>query len=912
MDTADIVQGSSLAKGSVQLNNQFGGFVVEGGTGINSISLRGLGAQRSLVLLNGKRPGPAGVRGQVAAFDLNVIPDSVVQRVEILKDGASSVYGSDAVAGVVNVITLTSVDRPSLTIQTNQPFEGHGEFYSVDGAYGFNFDRGSIALAGSWDLQQDLSIGDRDFLACPDDIYFDAQTGERIDREDRSILAGTNLGGCSSGNLYFNTAFDLFTGQRYIPAPDGVTIGPIPGYRPRDNGRYDDGDGVPAFYEDVLNDTRALADDAINQNERFSLYGVSDFELMEGIDWKSELLFTRRETRSEGSRQFFPLIANSAVLGPAGFPQYVYENDPDYTSPLLLSLPVMYYPSNSEVTVDYFYGSTEFTGGFGDFGGGLLSDWVWTAYGNYSRSEGTYINENQIFQDLSGDVTYDADAPMFDYLSPAFLRGDYPDGFYDAIGGDIEGETIYDQWTVSAYASGDLFELPAGKVLMAGGFEYRDFSIEDTPDEQAQPVDGNGDGDFDDPEDDPDGNLWGFTSAGVTAGSDNVLEGFAEIEVPIVSGQPFMEELTFNASGRVFDYESTGSDAVYKLGVNWQVVPAIRLRGTYGTSYRSPALFELFLANQTAFASQLNIDPCIDYQNSTDEDIRRNCAAEGIPADYQGGGSSATIISGGNPEALVPETSDASTVGVIFTPDQIPLSVAVDYFEIEVQDQITQLGAASIVNGCYNAENFPNAFCDLFTRGTPTEEFAIVSVFDQFQNINVQETRGIDLTTRYEQEFEFGTVLVDLRGTWTLEDTFQLFAPDQVSGFDTNDFNRTIGDPDVVLDGRIQLERGDWTYSWFSNFVGHTSNETLADDETTYFGRAATRYVEAEATWYHDASVRWEGDLLSITGGITNIFDEDPPIVSSGCCTRRGNVPLVGTQYDLLGRTAFLRVTKEF
>jgi iron complex outermembrane receptor protein len=122
VDTSELIQGSSIAQGSLQLNNQFGGFVVEGGPGINSVSLRGLGAQRSLVLLNGQRPGPAGVRGQVASFDLQVIPDSIISRVEILKDGASSVYGSDAVAGVVNIITRSSVDAP----ETQHPVQRHG------------------------------------------------------------------------------------------------------------------------------------------------------------------------------------------------------------------------------------------------------------------------------------------------------------------------------------------------------------------------------------------------------------------------------------------------------------------------------------------------------------------------------------------------------------------------------------------------------------------------------------------------------------------------------------------------------------------------------------------------------------------------------------------------------------------
>ena len=291
--TASIIQGASVAAGSVQLNNQFGGFVVEGGTGVNTISLRGLGAQRTLVLLNGRRPGPSGVRGQVGAFDLNVIPDSIVQRAEILKDGASAIYGSDAVAGVVNIITVDSIDRPVLTVQANVPTLEGGETYSIDGAFGINsFDNGSIIFAGQYQVNEDLSLGDRDYAACGQDLFYDRVTLERIDRENRSINAGGRFDQCSDGPIYFNTVIDLATGLRYIPSPDGVTEGPIPGYRPRNPGRYDDGDGEPAFFESVFNNQRALAEDIINETKRTSLFANSDFDLdiLGGVNWKVEAL----------------------------------------------------------------------------------------------------------------------------------------------------------------------------------------------------------------------------------------------------------------------------------------------------------------------------------------------------------------------------------------------------------------------------------------------------------------------------------------------------------------------------------------------------------------------------------------------------------------------------------------------
>lgn len=242
VDTAELLQGSSIAQGSTQINNSFGNFIVEGGLGANSVSLRGLGAQRSLVLLNGQRPGPAGTRGQVGAFDLNVIPNSIIERAEILKDGASSVYGSDAVAGVVNIITRSSIESPELNIQYNATEEGGGNTLSVNGALGFELLGGNILLAAEYEDRDPLKFGDRRHLACAQDLAYDRATGRRIDRQDRSILGNTSLGGCSTGNIYFNTVQDFFANDdiRYIPSPNGATIGPFPGYRPRANGAYDD------------------------------------------------------------------------------------------------------------------------------------------------------------------------------------------------------------------------------------------------------------------------------------------------------------------------------------------------------------------------------------------------------------------------------------------------------------------------------------------------------------------------------------------------------------------------------------------------------------------------------------------------------------------------------------------------
>lgn len=140
-DLAGALLSSTLAASSAQTNDQLTGYVTAGGGGTQTLSLRGLGAQRTLTLMNGRRAGPAGTRGQVQAFDLNVVPQSQVERIDILKDGASSTYGSDAVAGVVNIITTQRLDGGAFNVYASQPFQNGGEQYRIDGSFGKTFDR---------------------------------------------------------------------------------------------------------------------------------------------------------------------------------------------------------------------------------------------------------------------------------------------------------------------------------------------------------------------------------------------------------------------------------------------------------------------------------------------------------------------------------------------------------------------------------------------------------------------------------------------------------------------------------------------------------------------------------------------------------------------------------------------------
>ncbi len=897
IDTADILQSSSIAAGSTQINGNFGGFVVEGGTGVNTVSLRGLGAQRTLVLFNSRRLGPAGTQGQVGAVDLNVIPDSVISRIEILKDGASSIYGSDAVAGVVNIITRRDIEDPEINFTTSIPFEGGGESYGIDGAFGLNFDRGSLVFSASYERFEDLTFGDRDIFSCPQDYVFDPVTGERRDLIDTTPGVGTGDFKC------FNALADVYDtrngARRFIFDPA------IGGFRQRAAGNA----GVA---ETPSDNPAEQATDVIPFTERYSIYVTGDYDL--GFaDVFVDALYNNRKTEQTDFRQFFPWNAAS---------------DPFNPDPVAFSRPITLVPFDTGVDISYY----SVTGGLrGELSPnfGPLSNWAWEVAAVYSKSDGDYerdtiplnrTNDPIRFgtvtnvRNLDGSIscTYVADEEyaingaagartacpvVINYFSEDFVFGRFTPEEADFLFEKDFGNTVYEQTTISGTMAGDLFQLPAGPIGVGVGAEYRTFEINDQPGFFSR-----------------NNNQWGLSSAVETVGDDSVWEVFGEIEVPILAGQPFAEELTLNLSGRYFEYDSYGSDSVYKAGLNWQVTPMVRARATMGTSYRTPALYELFLGNLTSFAGQGNIDPC-NFQDGGPLNplIRQNCLSQ-VPDDYIPFGSSAEVTTGGGAGVLEPETSDAMTVGLIFTPSFIDLSIAIDYFSIEVNDQIAQLGSGSILAGCYGSNNFPNdPLCTLFERdlnpASPTF-LQILTVNDSYVNINSQTTEGLDLTLRYEREMDIGDLIIDMQGTWTFVDEFLLFTGED---FEPDDFNGSIGDPDFVANAGVRFIRGDWSYQWFTDFTARNSNDEIFGGSVfTYRGAPGYFKQYAEAQWYHGASVQYRGDEFSVTLGVNNIFDEAPPFVSTGAATRRGNAALVGTQYDYRGRSVFARVSKTF
>jgi iron complex outermembrane receptor protein len=652
----------------------------------------------------------------------------------------------------------------------------------------------------------------------------------------------------------------------------------------------------------------------IPEIDRYSFFAQGAYDITPNVEAYAEVLLNRRESRSVGFRQFWTYLYSydlgDSTLDPAWGGTAIYSPTPVTDH------------NDAEQVVDYMRVISGLRGEFGGFNN--LGSIGWDVTAQFSRSDGDYtqdvilqdavysadgrsdfgtvglFNANSIPRATAscvGFTTPISNRPCVDvdWMSPGLMDGSNISAADRAFLFDTEtGNTVYEQWYIEGIITGDIFTLPAGNVGAVLGAVYREDEINDVPGRVTRA-----------------GNSWGLSSAGITAGSDTTQEVFAEVEIPILAGLPLAERVTLNLSGRYTDVDSSGEADTHKIGLSWQFTPAWQLRYSQGTSFRAPALFELYLADESSFASQRAVDPCIQWQTNLDagtlpQRIADNCAADGIPGTYDGAGASATAFRGGGLGLLEPETSDAMTVGLVFTPSFADLSIAVDYVEIEVNDQVATLGAANIVVGCYNSETFPtDPLCSLFTRGGGGTGLLITEIRNSFLNINSQENRAIDLTTRYDHEFAWGDFSIQGQFTWQLEDVISLFAGNPI------DTNGDVGEPDWVGNIDLRVDRGDWTYFWGIDMIGKASE---AEDIGDRNAAGTTLYkVHTEFTAYHDVSVRYTGDQWTIAGGISNLFDEQPPTLTRGGITGQyatQGLAVLASQYDYVGRGAFVRLTR--
>ena len=913
LDTADILQNSTVATGQ-QIDDTFSGFVTDGGPGSRSVALRGLGEQRTLVLVNGKRWGPSGVRGAVNSVDLSAIPTSSISRYEILKDGASSIYGADAVAGVVNAITVQRFEGLQLNFEGFSPQKGGSEIFSGDFTWGLVESDWSLSVSAGYEQRQEMTAADRSWAGCPRRPRFTDQDGD-------GVIDNTNpeTGEPLCFGMLYGFVLSPFGWVRYEPSltqPDpsnpyfsgpqayGVpyyTDVPVHGWDPTSD--PDDPEPLWDNEGEFYRDTRGPAlQSLVPERELFSVTSFADRDFDIGgrsANVYYEFYWNRRTTSyNTGYRQYFPTVPATNPTNPFGIygPLGAALGRGFTVRPVLPSYELEDPNSGNEVNR-----SNAFVGLQGDFS----ATWSYDAYIGVSHSNGTYWSSNWLNDRVNASVnaTLDADGnlvcadnsipgcvPANLFTEDALLHGRLPADVLNFLGKNLLGETTYKGRQFSGYATGRLLDMPNGEEVSAViGFETRTEDIHDVPDTESQ-------GD----------NLWGLTSSGITTGDDTVREVFTEIEIPLLARMPWAEELVVNGSGRWTDYDSYGDDTTYRMALDYQVRPQIRFRATTGTSFRAPDLFEQYLANQTGFSNGL-ADPCVNYGDVYDPDdiVYRNCEAQGLPPDHgdQGVPSIRSVI-GGNPNLLA-ETSEAWTAGIVLQPeprDQLGLSLAFTWFEIELENTVQDPSVGYVLGTCYGSEGLSNPFCSRI--GPRGGDGFLTDVDASLLNVGRRFTRGFD--TDFVWERSFPTFELRVEGTIAIlkEQTTHLF--DEVwNSVENFGFPKWTGVMDTIIDWR------DWRFFWRMNFIGHSAADPVYDPGTTNVDRMHW----TDNHWEHTASARWSNANWLVTGTIRNIFDKQPPLVADSVPrdeTQRIFNTLPGVGYDLFGRTFVLQVAREF
>jgi outer membrane receptor protein involved in Fe transport len=903
--TTEALQSTAVTGGTSQINNSYGGFVTNGGPGANTIGLRGMGPSRTLVLLNGRRVSPAGSRGSVGAADLNVLPTAMIDRVEVLRDGASSVYGSDAVAGVVNIQTRKNFEGLTFEAQRNEPLEANG----AGGSSRYSLTAGARGdrwrAAGSLERYErdELTLRDREFTRCQTD-------GFRNDRDYIDPITGqskcypiTTTG--SNGSAINSIGTSTATGV----GAAGTTATSFNRWRP--NAAVTEGvvgfegvggTGTNLNVRDTFDD-RMLNRSLISPVEITTIYGEGGYQLnaLGNAELYGEILFNQRKSSQTGYRQLALDYAKGSPLIPSTLAWSTAFGDQGLNKGQDVGVRAFigFGNDHSEQEVNF---NRYVAGMKGDF---FIPEWRYDASVSYSRSRSEYTSEQFLTDRLIESLDVVQVAPgqfqcrelasnpgciAAPALTSQTIGGVLPKDWVDYVFRPVKGITEYTETVLSFGVDGPLFDLPAGQIMGFFGAEYRKSEIDDTPGIDSQT-----------------GNTYNYSTSAITRGSDSVWEAFGEIEAPLLRDAPFAKELTLNASFRYTDYDSYGDDTTYKIGLVYRPIDWITVRGTYGTSYRAPALFEQFVGATTGFQSN-TLDRCNSYgEDGVNPNRVANCTAEGLPGDFQSTSSVKVITAGGADAGLKAETSTNMTIGLVLQPP-LPsgwgdLAFAVDYYEIEVENGVSRTGASEILTRCYdsNPDDFAAdvGFCRLVERDSANNQ---LTVHDSYVNLATDIVKGLDYTVRYRKDVGPGTALANLAVTQYTEISNKLFADDPLE-----DFKGMINNPEFTA-------TADVSYAWDKWRVRYGVEWIQGMDSYDYYGldAATTQYdLEVGDYFQHNTSVQYSGEGWTVTAGVRNLLNEDPPVISSGVYNRVGNAPLY-SGYDYLGRTAFVNLTKSF
>lgn len=927
--------------------------------GVASLDLRNLGTSRTLVLVNGHRV-VAGVPG-TNIVDLNTIPTEMVERIEVLTGGASSVYGSDAIAGVVNFIYKKDFSGLQLTAQSGITEQGDGASMQLGSLMGANFDdgRGNVMVYAGYTKERGVYSRGRDRSAVDQTACYAVTEAQ---------------GGC---NAAINSGDNSRLFEVYRPflsgfAPNStVTFGPSNTARlvgpggtlivPNTNGLVH-ADGVSGTVRactaaDPCQPNLGLAT-GYNRSalrtiaipvERYILAMRGNYAISDSINATLEGNFVRTAITtliepfpfsSAGVNGIAPAACQTgvALLACNGFvpiesrvngvvtrnpfvPDAIYNVAVDRTGDGLRD--VSFTRRLSDFGPRTYTARRQTYRVLAGFDGELGSNWRWDTfftYGQTSESQvgsgqvnlNSFLNAVQVIPSANGPICADATARAQGCAPANIFNG--ANAFSPAAVNYIQAGTTrntnIEQIDTGANLSGTLFELPGGPLGIAVGVEYRKETSAANND--ALTVAG----------------LNGGNAIANTAGSFDVKEAYGEISIPILADRPFFETLTLRAAGRVSDYSTVGTVYSYNGGVEYAPVRDIRFRAVYAKATRAPNIGELFAGRSQTFPTGL-VDPCIGVTATSTTAVSARCRLEpGVLANIAGGAVGLPVtgvfavnqsdtqgISGfnsGNPD-LEEETGKTFTVGAVINPVSISalrnLVLTVDYFDIKIANLITANSRQGLLNACYGRNTTQDEeACAFIVRraGVEGPNSAGSIQFVNVGNINAgrYQTTGIDTTLSYRTPFMGGTLLGKLAYTHI----FKLKDPS-----DPGNINNAgeVGAPFDRASGSISYTQSDFTLTFRGNYISDSYLDSSFTGEEA--GTAAAKDYRVGDYFTADAQVRFRaGDNYEFFTGVTNLFDkEPPPIISNLPGNSTGTETEAGT-YDPIGRRFYAGAKLKF
>ncbi len=849
-------------------NNSNGGGVasplLEGGDGAARISLRGLGINRSLVLIDGQR---------MANADLNLIPASMIERIDVLAEGASTVYGSDAIGGVTNFILRKDFTGAEFTAHEGRSSKGDGRRHGFDLTAGMSGDKYNIV--GGLDYNKyDAVLGARRKFS-RQQLYL--SSGAVVPVGSSSIPTGRiTLPGALASSQYGCPISSSGTANVTLAQGDGSALGD---YRCR-----------------LASDTYNYA--ALNYiqtaQERTNGFLIGNFRFSDSLSAFANAFYNH--TDSSGQDASSPvgtgdglIISATNPINPFGvtFSQNTLPGDPNSGYGFQTRLTGVGTRLHSFTT-----DTGQFTGGLrGNFG---QSTWIWDASVNYGHTK----RVQRSFGELnipSLQAAIDAGGNIFNQADPATSQ---------LLGrGAVSPNYVFTQSLKQAQfdASGELFDMPAGAAQLSVGGLYRKQTMNYTVTDNAilDPL---------------------TTTCGVLQeacgspgrGSLNVKELYAESLIPLLSNQPWAYSLNLDLGIRTSNYSTTGTTTNKKIAIEWRPIEDLLVRGTISEVFRSPNLDELY-DGRTLVQPTLN-DPCVRLTAA--QLAAHPVACQSVPVNWAGNAPAQvnTFYSGAATvgASLKPEQGKSVDLGLVYNPSWAPgLSTSVDFWHIYLSDTLTAIQADTVVSSCFN--NSASPYCAFINRedNTSKQPGQVFLINTPVVNLGNLSTTGIDYTLRYRiPHFNLGSAdpgnfQAALNTTYT--STYKNSATPGQPGATAIDYAGTYGAQFGNISrwrGTLTLDwtKGNWSTQWQSRYI-NSLTALNADAATGASSRMASVIYQSIQVGYDVPSIHTKFDI-----GVDNLADKTPPLIYQN----GANYNVDTATYDVIGRYYWARATVKF